>query len=73
MFLDSLDEFQALSKDEKCANPSLERMKTLILDKFRREPESSGMFMVQKQIYTMAIKVCLKYMVQLSYKLINFK
>ena len=52
-----IPDLEKLAKDKACANPCLEKIKNHILLKFHQERESSGMFMVQKHIYTKALKV----------------
>jgi len=46
-----------MAEDETHANPNLMLIKQRILDKFRREHDSSGMLMVQKKVYARALKV----------------
>ena len=55
--LDAISKLSVLAEDDDCANPNLTKIKKLILEKFRREPDSAGMFMVQKKMYARMMKV----------------
>ena len=55
--LETIPEMQILARLRECENPNLEEMQKIILKTFDENRDSIGMVMVQKQIYTKAIKV----------------